>query len=1099
MSAQSQTGNVVRIPLESSVFRETLSEFRRNLRLKPAQVQDFENTTLESLKGCIDNIQTEQAKGRNMRNINRIRPFVDAMEQYGKIIEVFLNISEFVAFIWGPMKFLLQVTSIYINCFDIILEEYERLGECLPQFQEYDSLFQNNNYMRQVLGLVYQDILEFHSRALKIIQRPAWSLIFKAAWKDLANPLRHICEKLGWHKALIESQASLIEFKEAKRGRELERQAFEREENENRRRRKVEITNWLAAADTRVDQESFEELRHEYPGTGSWILKDERIKRWLDASKITDTELWLFGVPGAGKTVLASVIIEELEKIRRSALSSTGDVVAAIAYFYCRYRTDNKDNFNAVGRGILSHLIKHNEEIMPLIWEKLADSGEMTLKSSKLLIELLEVAIKDSKLSYIVIDGLDECDKTERKKIVSTLRSIAESINQQTPGTVHLLFISTAEGDIKRQLSDFVKVQLKPHDADLQRFIEMWGIKIQKRFKLPDKDIDHLKAKVLKRSQGMFLYCSIVLKHLYDQGTIAQLEKELSPNIFPTGLEKAYERIVSQIYSTSNIQMQNAAKILDLIACAKRPLKKHEVQAVFAIDVHERTVDFAKRALIDDVNDLCGSLIEVNKEGTIQFVHMTARIFLTKCSYVRLPSAEANLAHLCVNYLTFDCFNRTLPETEIRQFALDGHFSFQDYAALHWLDHIEILCTNFSDNAQQIAKIAGPLECFLQQQLNTQSDDWKEINIKQDIQSKFQGLEGFPAVYQALVQLVSGAAGSRKASRQDRTLGPFTLCFLHLQSHIIKARQQLEMVFQTLSLLESQSNLEQAYGMHWFKCSRPTCAHFSEGFTSRQTRDKHETRHERLFYCTDNGCPMADFGCCTLREYKTHIKNCHSALHPTMNDSLSSDFNLESMEGTPRFPSFQRLRNRNQAFTDNRFAGPPVEPQLKQQQAQNQLASGIKASPTPSTLHADLGQPILSPPLQDIGQISSTLSEWVQQEKQRAVPRPMVLLSLREKEKVDTMLVQMIDLITKCSRMCYVLMQSKADPAIVKELIHIKFLFEQQFEPPFTPNSKPNSQLTVSMKEVDQWRAKLLNALALAKKIAAQAQRIRPPQQLHRA
>ncbi|KAF8454287.1 hypothetical protein BDZ91DRAFT_842142, partial [Kalaharituber pfeilii] len=879
MSAQSQSENI-------SIFQEALSSFLDKSKLKPAQVQDFKNTTLESLKSCIKDIQIEQAKGRNMRNINRIWPFIDAMEQYGKIIEVFLNMSGFVAFIW--------VASKYISCFDIILDEYERLGECLPQFQQYDSLFKDNSHMRNVLGLVYQDILEFHSHALKIIQRPAWNIIFRAAWKDLTNRLKQIREKLSWHKELIESQASIAEFKEAKQARELERRAFEREEDENRRRRMVEITNWLAAADSREDQDNFEALRHAYPGTGSWVLKDERIKRWLDASNITDTELWLFGKPGAGKTVLTSVIVEELEKVRASASPDAGNILVAVAYFYCRYRTENKDNFNAVGRGILSHLIKNNEEIMPLVWEKLACSGEMTLKSSKLLVELLEVAIKDSKPSYIVIDGLDECEKAERKKIISTLKSITEISNQQAPGAVHLLFVSTAEGDIKRQLSNFVKVQLKPCDADLRQYTEIWGIKIQERFTLSDKERDDLVAKVLERAHGMlhsmlyssarmFLYCSIVLKHLHDQGSRAQLGKELSPNVFPTGLEKVYERIVGRIYSTSNAQRQNAAQILNLIACAKRPLKKHEVQAVFAIgDVQEGTVDFAERALIDDINDLCGSFIEVNKEGTIQFVHMTARIFLTKSSYVHLPSAEANLAHLCVNYLTFNCFNWTLPGNEIRQFVLDGYFSFQDYAALYWLDHIEILCTNFSANVQEITKIVGPLERFLQQQLNTESPDWQDIRITQAVQSKFTGLEGFPEVYQGLARLASGAVGLKKASRQhcghDCTLGQFTLGFLHLQGHIVKSRQQLEQVFESLSSLDSQSNLEQAYGTHWFKCRWPTCVHFSEGFTSRQARDRHETRHQRLFFCTENACPMTDFGCCTLRELNAHIKRWHSPL-----------------------------------------------------------------------------------------------------------------------------------------------------------------------------------------------------------------------------
>ncbi|KAF8444436.1 hypothetical protein BDZ91DRAFT_853780 [Kalaharituber pfeilii] len=533
MSGQSQARNT--ISFDSRLFRGTLSNFQNSL--SPVQGQGFANTALEALQRCIGDIQTEQVIMRNMRNINRIRPFIDVMQQYGKIIEVFLNVTNFLAFIWGPMKFLFQVTGKYLNCFDIILDEYEHLGEGLPQFQQYHSLFLGNSYMRTVLGLVYQDILEFHGRVLKLVQRPAWTLIFRAAWKDLAMPLEQIRAKLSRHKGLVEGQASLIEFEEAKLAPELAKRAFDRAEKEDSRRRKVEITNWLAAAD-RSDQEHFESLRKEYPETGSWILNDRHMKCWLDSSNFTNTELWLFGIPGAGKTILTSVIVQYLEKIGQST-PSAGAIPVAVAYFYCRYRTENKDSLNAVGRGILSQLIKHNKGIISLLWEKMADSGEITLKASNLLVELLEVAMKDSKTSYVIIDGLDECEKTERRKIISTLQSISEAINQQVPGTIRLLFISTNEPDIRRRLSSIVKIQLKPNDNDIRQYTTVWTAKIQKRFRLSDAETDNIIAKVLERAQGMFLYCALVLKNLHDQRSRAQLQQELRPETLPIGLEKA--------------------------------------------------------------------------------------------------------------------------------------------------------------------------------------------------------------------------------------------------------------------------------------------------------------------------------------------------------------------------------------------------------------------------------------------------------------------------------------------------------------------------------------------------------------------------------
>lgn len=98
--------------LEDS-FRTTLSSFKK--RLKPKEQDDFQFATLEDVRLEIVRIQAEQASQKEMMNMPRIQSFLEAMDQFGKVIEVFLNTSEFVAFIWGPMKFVLQVLAAFLS------------------------------------------------------------------------------------------------------------------------------------------------------------------------------------------------------------------------------------------------------------------------------------------------------------------------------------------------------------------------------------------------------------------------------------------------------------------------------------------------------------------------------------------------------------------------------------------------------------------------------------------------------------------------------------------------------------------------------------------------------------------------------------------------------------------------------------------------------------------------------------------------------------------------------------------------------------------------------------------------------------------------
>ncbi len=88
-------------------FQTTLSNFKK--RLTPKEQADFQFATLEDVHKVIAQIQNEQESLKTMMNFSRIQSFLEAMDQFGKVIEVFLNTSEFVAFVWGPMKFLLQV------------------------------------------------------------------------------------------------------------------------------------------------------------------------------------------------------------------------------------------------------------------------------------------------------------------------------------------------------------------------------------------------------------------------------------------------------------------------------------------------------------------------------------------------------------------------------------------------------------------------------------------------------------------------------------------------------------------------------------------------------------------------------------------------------------------------------------------------------------------------------------------------------------------------------------------------------------------------------------------------------------------------------
>lgn len=96
-------------------FHRILANFRA--RLTKAELDNFKICDLNDVRQAIVNIQYEQEKRKDMMGFSRILGFLEAMDQFGKVVEVFLNASEFLAFVWGPLKFLLQVRRVCLTQF----------------------------------------------------------------------------------------------------------------------------------------------------------------------------------------------------------------------------------------------------------------------------------------------------------------------------------------------------------------------------------------------------------------------------------------------------------------------------------------------------------------------------------------------------------------------------------------------------------------------------------------------------------------------------------------------------------------------------------------------------------------------------------------------------------------------------------------------------------------------------------------------------------------------------------------------------------------------------------------------------------------------
>ena len=127
-----------------------------------------------------------------------------------------------------------------------------------------------------------------------------------------------------------------------------------------------------------------------------------RIPQWPLWIEGKHRSLWVHGIPGAGKSILASYVAEEIEKHCNS--SSTNKSKLGHAYYYC-YFGHNQDESSHFLRWIIGQLCRQSTRVP----EKLQDiykSGKAPTLSS--LLSVLHITMEGFERVYLVLDAVDE-------------------------------------------------------------------------------------------------------------------------------------------------------------------------------------------------------------------------------------------------------------------------------------------------------------------------------------------------------------------------------------------------------------------------------------------------------------------------------------------------------------------------------------------------------------------------------------------------------------------------------------------------------------------------------------------------------------------
>jgi hypothetical protein len=71
--------------------------------------------------------------------------------------------------------------------------------------------------------------------------------------------------------------------------------------------------------------------------------------------------------------------------------------------------------------------------------------------------------------------------------------------------------------------------------------------------------------------------------------------------------------------------MEDALMLFGWLVCAKRTLKWHEIQGLKSIKFEDQHVDFSEQKWLVAPKDLCGSLVELRSDQSLELIHLTLK------------------------------------------------------------------------------------------------------------------------------------------------------------------------------------------------------------------------------------------------------------------------------------------------------------------------------------------------------------------------------------------------------------------------------------------------------------------------------------------
>ncbi|KAJ3495242.1 hypothetical protein NLG97_g3533 [Lecanicillium saksenae] len=632
-----------------------------------AAIQEFQNILTEDQRGKLGKIgasreaetvmiftaqldrKNQLKRGRGIAS--RLHAVLQSVQSFTTVVETFVSSHpEIAALIWGSVKLTLLIAVNFTSHFEALSAVFMSFSKQCPRFAEYQALYPASTGLQRALCDFHASIIRCCKHAVEIIQRPWQQKLKKAILQSFEQELQSDVKDIHHLGKEVKAEITLAAANAERQDQKL--QALERESAAKSR-------SSLRSFIPRVERE--ERLR-----LLQWVSSYDRLTPFREAC-VGMKEMTHLYYGALEKLALAKLFYGHSHVVNH--IFQNMGLNDRVSFFFVTH--DNAESLRAetVIRSVIRQSL-NSETLSKDIEKQLTDLNEIIYIDLKSWVSLLQYVIQNSGVYFVFLDGLDECSAVERLAILDALELLTNSAS-------NLRIFITSRDNLRLDLRgrsitmQHVSMACDSLTRDIRSYI---NTSVQERLQQNELVLGdpHLSDEIIntltKHADGMFLWVTFLLNEICTGSCDADIRNALKG--LPWSLEEAYTRIISRLASLTG-RTRLIQRVFRLVAAAKRPMTLDELQECVSIEIGQKnrkedllTPDMSRVVLWSE------NILQIAEEEPrqVRFAHSSIYDFITKKAssqllsnfYVDINEANHLLGELCVTYLNFNEFKKTM-------------------------------------------------------------------------------------------------------------------------------------------------------------------------------------------------------------------------------------------------------------------------------------------------------------------------------------------------------------------------------------------------------------------------------------------------------